>query len=250
MSLSLSSTMLAPKQSAGWELARQKRTQAIKEMANRGIVKVSTDDAGNQFLALPWLPDKKIPYKSLPLAKRLQNEVCAGAFGEISKDILLHAVDTLKTRKQASKKEGDDINTNSTSSAVIVPQKNPFTMLKGLYAGFPVVFISSIPQGGAFFLVKKSVIEGINLVSPTANAAVIAIVPIVFSVMAYWAFRTPAEVIKTQVQTGQSATCFEAVEEFRARDNGRGLARLWKYYPVMLFLDIPFQVYCTLSHSC
>jgi hypothetical protein len=88
------------KQSKGWELARQKRTVAIKSLEQKGIVSVETDEVGNQFLALPWIPDKKIPYKSLSMKQRLLNEVCAGAFGEISKDALLHAVDTAKTRRQ------------------------------------------------------------------------------------------------------------------------------------------------------
>ena len=88
------------KQSRGWELARQKRTIAIKTLEQKGIVSVETDEVGNQFLALPWIPDRKIPYKSLSIKQRLLNEVCAGAFGEISKDALLHAVDTAKTRRQ------------------------------------------------------------------------------------------------------------------------------------------------------
>jgi hypothetical protein len=87
--ISVSSIIGQTKQSPGWDLVREKRTVAIKAMASKGIVKVSTDDSGNQFLALPWLPDKRIPYKSLPLAKRLQNEVCAGAFGEVRKHTII-----------------------------------------------------------------------------------------------------------------------------------------------------------------
>jgi hypothetical protein len=66
----LSQSILGQKQSPGWELVRKKRTQAIKDMESRGIVKVQTDDVGNQFLSVPWLPDKKVPYKSLPLSSR------------------------------------------------------------------------------------------------------------------------------------------------------------------------------------
>lgn len=150
-------------------------------MELKGIVKVKTDDVGNQFLSVPWLLDKQVPYKSLPLTTRLKNEVCAGAFGEISKDILLHAVDTLKTRRQASKKSDVEPSPGSESA----PRENPLALVKGLYAGFPVVFLSSIPQGGMFFLVKKSIIEGFGAASIT-NPVLVAVVPIVFSVMAYW----------------------------------------------------------------
>jgi hypothetical protein len=77
-------------QSPGWELARQKRTIAIKKMEVKKILSVNTDDSGNQYLVLPWIPGQVIPYKSLPTMNRLQNEMFAGAFGEISKDFLLH----------------------------------------------------------------------------------------------------------------------------------------------------------------
>ena len=40
------------KQSRGWELARQKRTIAIKTLEQKGIVSVETDEIGNQFLSL------------------------------------------------------------------------------------------------------------------------------------------------------------------------------------------------------
>jgi hypothetical protein len=213
-------------QSPGWELARQKRTAAIKQLQQKGIIQIDTDDVGNQFLKLPWIPDRRLPYKSLTVSQRLTNEVCAGAFGEFSKDVLLHAVDTKKTRKQVAKKKLlanlaiSDLNTaatssNSSSSTIAITASQPtsqqllavsssFTAskatasftptgaiqltdnsatssssssslalpstsasqlsvvkalsdLKELYAGFPVVLATSIPQGGAFFFVKKGV---------------------------------------------------------------------------------------------
>ena len=111
-------------QSARWEQSRIKRTVAIKAMEKDGTLKVYTDEAGNQVLSLPWVPNRKVAYKSLSLQQRLINEVCAGAFGEISKDVLLHSVDTAKTRRQAQKKlsqssdEAPTLETisNSTSS--------------------------------------------------------------------------------------------------------------------------------------
>jgi hypothetical protein len=195
--------MYSNKQSPGWELARQKRTAAVKLMQNKGILQIDTDDAGNQFLKLPWIPDHRVKYKSLSLTQRLQNEVCAGAFGELSKDVLLHAVDTAKTRKQAQKKAalssgGDLTPTDPTSPSI----GSVLGGLKDLYAGFPVVLMSSIPQGGMFFFVKKGFVEFLSMVAPTIPNAVSSTVPIGFGVMAYWLFRTPAEVIKTQVHCG------------------------------------------------
>ena len=65
-------------QSPRWEKERQKRTTAIKALEKEGFVRVTTDDLGNQFLNLPWIPNQKVPYKSLSVQQRLLNEVCAG----------------------------------------------------------------------------------------------------------------------------------------------------------------------------
>lgn len=46
---------------------------------------------------------------------------------------------------------------------------------------------------------KKGVIEAINVYYPEAPVVLSATIPIFLGVMAYWLFRTPAEVIKTQV---------------------------------------------------
>jgi hypothetical protein len=59
--------------------------------------------------------------------------------------------------------------------------------------------------------------------------------------MAYWGFRTPAEVIKTQVQTGLSPNVKEAFDVAKSK-NENGVFDLWKHYPVMLWLDVPFQI--------
>jgi len=249
-------------QSARWEQSRIKRTVAIKAMEKDGTLKVYTDEAGNQVLSLPWVPNRKVAYKSLSLQQRLINEVCAGAFGEISKDVLLHSVDTAKTRRQAQKKlsqSSDEAptletisNSNSTTSGgggggLSVTEEPPASMsplaqFKDLYSGFPVVLASSIPQGGMFFLTKKAVIEGLNFISPAASASVLGqALPIGLGVCTYWLFRTPAEVLKTQVQTKQLPNIAAAIEQTKAKDE-QGLRGLWRYYPVMLCLDVPFQV--------
>jgi hypothetical protein len=76
---------------------------------------------------------------------------------------------------------------------------------------------------------------------------------IALGVVAYWAFRTPAEVIKTQVQTRQLPTVADAISAAKTKYTN-GLIGLWKHYFVMLGLDIPFQVmnfilYGTLSQA-
>ena len=219
----------------------------MKDLEKKGIVKVDTDDVGNQFLKLPWIPDRKFPYKSLSLGQRLQNEVCAGAFGEISKDLLLHAVDTAKTRRQAQKKNAADVAADSVADPPTpsVPAglslASAVSKVKDLYSGFPVVMVSSIPQGGMFFFFKKSMVELLAFAGPTVPAVVSATVPIGLGAMAYWAIRTPAEVIKSQVQMGQAPNVREAFETAKI-SNPSGVWGLWKHYRVMLWLDIPFQI--------
>lgn len=177
------------KQSKGWEIARQKRTNAIKSLEQKGIVTVETDDSGNQFLSLPWIPDSKIPYKSLSFKQRLLNEVCAGAFGEISKDFLLHSIDTAKTRRQAKKKQasmtGSEVTDVTVKDSLSNPSEtanekvvNALRSFKDLYAGFPVVMITSIPQGGMFFLVKKGSIEYLNTNAPDLPNFLASAIPI------------------------------------------------------------------------
>jgi hypothetical protein len=240
-------------ESPALKLARQKRTAAIKAFEGKGIIKVETDDIGNQYLKLPWFPDQKLLYKSMPLQSKLWSELCAGALGEISKDVLLHAVDTAKTRRQAktatSTSPSDQAGINSPSfnvSAAIVS-------IKDLYSGFPVVLVSSIPQGGAFFLVKKGSIEVLTNSFPTIPSFLSSTIPIGLGVMMYWLFRTPAEVIKTQVQTKQYPDVRRAIETAKAT-YPNGYLGLWKYYSVMLSLDIPFQIinfilYATISDA-
>jgi hypothetical protein len=262
-------------QSSGWELARQKRTQAVKALQRKNIVEVSTDDAGNQFLSLPWIKGRKIPYKSLTTKQRLRSEVYAGAFGEVCKDFLLHPVDTAKTRRQVRKKsqtldsdnndDDDDVAAmekegpelrrpndspfDSTSSvAQTLPELGIFSQAKSLYAAFPIVMLSSIPQGGAFFLVKKGLLEARALYAPDLPASLASILAIVFGVMAYWVFRTPAEVVKTQVQTGQCDNIVTALQPFTGKNIGNA-GRLWKNYGIMLSLDAPFQVMNFLLYS-
>lgn len=233
------SSAVSTNESPYLKLARKKRTDAIKAMEEKGIVKIHTDDIGNQFLMVPWIPNQRLLYKSIPFDTRLWNELCAGALGEISKDVLLHAVDTAKTRRQAKKKSDTSNNTNMTEMAI--SSENPLQRVKDLCAGFPAVAISSIPQGGAFFLVKKGSIEFFNVFLPSTPSFITSTVPIGLGVMMYWLFRTPAEVLKTQVQTYQYPSVKEAFENAKT-SYSNGLAGLWKHYPVVLWLDIPFQI--------
>jgi len=256
-------------QSPGWELARQKRTAAIKLMEEKKMLRVETDEKGNQYLSLPWIPDKRIKYKSLDLSRRLTNEACAGALGEITKDALLYSVDTRKTRAQIKKAsvvedlgEGGDAPPAGPGAGLAAAavksaegRRDGWGMdpaldlpdaalgslqgLKELYSGFPVVLASSIPQGAIFFLAKGGLLEAFNQYLPGLPEWTSSIIPIVLGTMVYWIIRTPAEVIKTKVQAAEFPDVTSAFESIRDTE---GVPSLWKFYSVMLSLDVPFQV--------
>lgn len=260
---SIAAERITEGQSRGWDLARQKRTVAVKLLERQGLLQVSTDDSGNQYLSLPWIPNQRVPYKSLSIQQRLLNEVCAGAFGEIMKDVILHPIDTLKNRRQNSgssssedevdgvgvDEEGEGAEMVSITTAMVPADKetkgNFFAdpaNIKGLYAGFPIVLASSIPQGGIFFLFKKGALELLTLYAPPGlPGALTASVSIVSGVMAHWLIRTPAEFIKTQVQTGKKTSVIETISDSK-ENNPNGLADLWKPYKLLLSADIPFQI--------
>ena len=227
--------MRAVKQSPGWELARQKRNVAIKKLEGSKVLVVKTDETtGTQTLTLPWLPGTQIPYKSLPNNAKLTNEMLAGAYGEVMKDCLLYGVDTMKTRRQSLKKTVGGIEVISDN------EKDFLSQIKSLYSGFPIVLATSIFQGGAFFFIKNIVINFLNQYGSNIPSFVEATVPILFATMGYWVFRTPSEVVKTNIQTGQTANAKEAIEEIKEDSNG--LNTLYSNYPTVLWLDIPFQI--------
>ena len=232
---SIREDMKAVKQSPGWELARQKRNVAIKKLEDNKVLEVKTDEmTGTQTLALPWMPGAQIPYKSLPNNRKLTNEMLAGACGEVLKDCLLYSVDTIKTRRQSQKKTVGGIEIVSDANEDILSK------VKGLYAGFPVVLTTSIFQGGTFFFVKNIVINLLNQFDGDLPSFVEATVPILFATMGYWIFRTPSEVIKTNIQTGQTADVKAAIEEIKRDEDG--FNALYSNYPIVLWLDIPFQI--------
>ena len=96
---------------------------------------------------------------------------------------------------------------------------------------------------------KSGTQEALALYAPQDLPTVIAkTVPIVFGVIAYWVFRTPVEVIKTRVQTGQQSSSILALNQAIEKDPA-GLWGLWRNYPVMLSLDIPFQLLIFILYS-
>lgn len=190
---------------------------------------IKRESSKNRAL-LPWSSESKALYKTIPLDKRLVNEMLAGAFGEICKDASLHWVDTLKTRRQA-KKKNDYVSKDFDN-------KNLVLSIKDLYRGFPIVLLSSLPQGATFFLIKTWLNDVLSVAYPEFPVFLNDILSIMAGVVGYWVFRTPAEVIKTKIQTEQDPSVAICVQNIVDKNELNGL---WKLYSVMLSLDIPMQ---------
>ena len=197
---------------------------------------------GNQLISVPWMPNQKLRYKSLSLEQKLRGEVAAGAIGELAKDVLLHPIDTLKSRKQAVSKDDDDEgleNEGENGSS----EEGVLRRLRNLYAGFPAVATSSLPQGGVFFLAKKGGFELLKSFSPSFAASLVGqAIPVGLGSIGYWAVRTPAEIVKVNVQLGKSSSVRNAFVDVRSQVTESGLPSLWKFYPSLLSLDIPYAI--------
>ena len=115
--------------------------------------------------------------------------------------------------------------------------------VRDLYAGFPAVATSSLPQGGVFFLCKKGGIEIIKALSPQfADSLIGQAIPVIPGSVGYWGVRTPSEIVKLKVQLGQSPSVKEGFVEVKKQIKEQGPLSLWKFYPSLLALDIPYAI--------
>jgi hypothetical protein len=142
--------------------------------------------------------------------QELVSGFAGGAAQRLAKDIVLHPIDTVKVRLQAS-----------PSSRVL--RRDTF---RNLYAGVVPPLIVGTPAGGLFFGVKDAVgaiamARGLSRDAAEAAAVTAANIP-------YWVLRTPAELVKIRCQAGLVADgggSRAAVREIVASELGVGA--LW-----------------------
>lgn len=115
----------------------------------------------------------------------LLSGLAGGAASRASKELLLHPLDTIKARLQYAK--GD------------IP---PTELFKDLYDGVWPALLVGTPAGAAFFA-TKDVLKGLAKSTFGSEYRELTTIAAVFVAnFPYWAIRNPAEVIKTQQQTG------------------------------------------------
>jgi solute carrier family 25 S-adenosylmethionine transporter 26 len=136
--------------------------------------------------------------------------LAGGAASRASKELLLHPIDTWKTRLQYAK--GDE---------------EPVELFKNLYDGVWPALLVGTPAGAAFFA-SKDVLKGLAKTAFGSEYRELTTIGAVFVAnFPYWLIRNPAEVLKTQQQTGlidsSTAGVIEAVKE-------EGLGGLYRGY--------------------
>lgn len=153
----------------------------------------------------------------------LLNGFISGSFVRISKDLVLHPIDTVKTRLQVRALANSSntatlqppsttpTSTNPTFSTIISSSKTQtipiFTtsttdntpLFSNLYSGVIPSIVGGIPSAAVFFGVKdfaKTLFKEIGIAKPEATilAVTLASVP-------YWLIRNPAEVLKVKGQS-------------------------------------------------
>lgn len=183
----------------------------------------------------PPVPTPDIPVTADPSPlQEFISGLAGGAASRASKELLLHPIDTWKTRLQYAK--GD------------VP---PAELFKDLYDGVWPALLVGTPAGAAFFA-TKDVLKGLAKATWGNEYRELTTIGAVFLAnLPYWAIRNPAEVLKTQQQTGQVDSTAQGVRDAVRAEGVGGLYRGYASNVAYAFPTdaIKFVVYEALQKS-
>ena len=175
---------------------------------------------------------------SLPLAQEtkdddsLLNGMISGAATRISKELLLHPLDTVRARLQVP-------------PDFVRDEGNQKGLYDGLYDGVVPALVGGVPAGALFFGIKdysKKRFKKLGLSKPEATVASVAMANIL-----YWVIRNPAEVRKTNEQIGaDNLSSIDAIRNVYAEGGIGGLATSLKSsyesYPSNYVYALPADV--------
>ncbi|CAM9540625.1 unnamed protein product [Ascophyllum nodosum] len=165
----------------------------------------------------------------------------AGAAVSTSKQLLLHPVDTIKTRLQM-RKEGD--------AEIASPE-----LFSGLYNGVGPPLLAGLPSGAVFFSAKDAFGTAIANAVGDGYADLATVAAVGLAQFPYWGIRTPAELLKTRSQAGVSKEGdgggLEAAKVIVAEEGVKGLYTGYGSNIVYAFPAdaVKFLVYETLKRS-
>ncbi|KAJ1446815.1 mitochondrial carrier domain-containing protein [Pelagophyceae sp. CCMP2097] len=158
--------------------------------------------------------------------------LAGGAAQRLVKDIVLHPIDTVKTRLQRPGMR------QLTRAALLNP-----------YAGVVAPLVVGVPAGALFFGVKDLVarqMEGVVSSEALAEALAVGVANV-----PYWFFRNPAELVKTRQQLGAPGGAAAVAADILKTDGPAGLyAGVTESYAYALPTDVvKFAAYRQLKAS-
>ena len=140
------------------------------------------------------LRDFRIHSRRLSNTELLCAGLLAGAGAEVAKVLLLHPLDTAKTRLQARRGAGAGSGDRS---------ETPPQLFANPYAGIVPALLTAAPQQAAFFVVRDAVQLGFCgplLASGRVDDFASALIALTAGELAYWTVRTPSDAIKLKRQ--------------------------------------------------
>ena len=166
----------------------------------------------NEILQLARLSEEKRESAS----KAFISGLAGGAASRITKEIVLHPIDTVKTRvqvklNQKKKKENGEVKVESENGIYNEIQSlfGDRTLYNNLYVGLVAALVGGLPSGALFFGVKDVTKQLSRDIFPEVLASSKVFVTL-FSVLVanipYWLIRAPSEIVKTRQQAGINST--------------------------------------------
>ena len=164
------------------------------------------------------------------------NSFVSGAATRVSKELILHPIDTVRARLQ---KAPDP--TNPSASVSGIKQEGLFD---NLYDGLLPALVGGVPAGALFFGVKdyskkKLRKMGLGKQESTVLSVMLTNVP-------YWVVRTPSEVLKTrrQIRYDNSSSVGEMIGKMVQQEGGilQALASTYDSYPSNFAYAIPADI--------
>ena len=120
------------------------------------------------------------------------SSLISGAATRVSKELVLHPIDTVRARQQKAPNSAND-----STSGIGINQEGLFD---NLYDGLLPALVGGVPAGALFFGVKdysKKKLRKLGLGKQEST-----ILSVMLTNVPYWIVRTPSEVLKTRRQIG------------------------------------------------
>jgi len=154
----------------------------------------------------------------------LVSGLLAGAISRTCKELLLHPLDTIKSRLQYTK-----------DSRKITPE-----LFEDLYSGILPPIIAGAPAGAVFFGIKDYVKSVAGQTLGENQRQLSTILAVLAAQFPYWAIRSPSELIKTRRQTGLATN--GTVDALKTIYEEEGVKGLYTGYQSNILYAFPTDV--------